>query len=324
MTALDKLKQMIPEDQAIANKALSVAMRGITGITFMSLPQFAKTVSNVQTNYGLPLINAQTSAVPPSSANAVINSVAQGSGPNGTIKIADGIGTAAGCISTGALTNTVTILNSVSTGYLQSCYSTMYNCVTGKYTVNVTEDPLAPAAYQVIIPGGSPAAGNYPASPVSSAATAINDAFANGLIPVTRSAISGIQSSYPAQAAALNSNWGNMVNQLNREKAIQTKANLNYANLQPNSTSAIYGFVLGLPQYGQDTTDGGASWFIESIANMNIIGGQATVGALRQGQSNLGSTGVSTNSNIPSAPNPPPAQATLSPAQYPYPPPVVN
>jgi hypothetical protein len=50
-TPLDQLSQMIPPDQALANKALAVSMLQITNISTLSLPAFATVVANVQTMY---------------------------------------------------------------------------------------------------------------------------------------------------------------------------------------------------------------------------------------------------------------------------------
>jgi hypothetical protein len=323
MTALDKLSQMIPADIALANKALASSMLGVTGIRTMTLPNLANTTVNIQTNYGLPLVNAQTAAVSTTTVASIIGAVGTGTGPNGTVTIMDGLGTAAGWISTDAMTNTIAILSTMSTGYLQLGYQNMLNTVNGTYVIHVEGPPSPPdpptyLGYQVVIPSG-PGAGTYPASPATTAAIAINDAFTNGLIPAVRSVISGFSGSNPTQYASLNSNWSNIVNQLNLEKSIQTKANLNFANLVPNSTESIYGFVLSLPSNGQDTSVGGSNQFIQAVADKTTIGGQAIIGTLRQGQSNVSGTGVGTNSNVPVAPNPPPPQATLTPAQYPYP-----
>jgi len=323
MTALDKLSQMIPADIALANKALASSMLGVTGIRTMTLPNLANTTVNIQTNYGLPLVNAQTAAVSTATVASIIGAVGTGTGPKGTVTIMDGLGTAAGWISTDAMTNTIAILSTMSTGYLQLGYQNMLNTVNGTYVIHVEGPPSPPdpptyLGYQVVIPSG-PGAGTYPPSPATTAAIAINDAFTNGLIPAVRSVISGFSGSNPTQYASLNSNWSNIVNQLNLEKSIQTKANLNFANLVPNSTSSIYGFVLSLPSNGQDTSVGGSNQFIQAVADKTTIGGQAIIGTLRQGQSNVSGTGVGTNSNVPVAPNPPPPQATLTPAQYPYP-----
>lgn len=323
MTALDQLSQMIPADIALANKALATSMSSITGITTMTLPNLANTTANVQTNYGLPLVNAQTSAVSTATVASIIGSVGTGTGANGTVTIMDGLGTAAGWISTGAMANTLTILSTMSTGYLQLGYTNMLNTVNGAYTIHVQPDPPTDPptylGYQVVIPSG-PGAGTYPGSPVATAALAINAAFTSGLIPAVQAVISGFSGSNPTQYASLNANWSNIVNQLNLEKSIQTKATLNFANLVPNSTESIYGFVLSLPTNGQDTSVGGANQFIQAIADKTTLGGQAIIGTLRQGQSNVSGTGVGTNSNVPVAQTPPPPQATLTPSQYPYPP----
>jgi hypothetical protein len=89
MITLDRLQQIIPADQALANKALSVALGQITGIQTVQLPTFANTVSGMQTTRDLPLITALTTAVPSSVANYYTSTLASGGGPNGDIRIAD-------------------------------------------------------------------------------------------------------------------------------------------------------------------------------------------------------------------------------------------
>lgn len=162
-TPLDQLSQMIPPDQALANKALAVSMLQITNISTLSLPAFATTVANVQTMYGLPLINAQTSAVSTATTNAIIASAGTGTGANGTIYINNLMGTAAGTVVTKALTNTVTTINSLSTAGLAQVYRDMLNTVTGVYG-NVINGPI-------VIPSGL-AAGTYPAAKAASLAFA--------------------------------------------------------------------------------------------------------------------------------------------------------
>jgi hypothetical protein len=110
-----------------------------------------------------------------------------------------------------------------------------------------------------------------------------------------------------------------MMTQLNTEKIVQQSATIDFANLTPGSNPPIYSFVLSLPQYGQDTAANGAFQYLESVADLTNLTGQTLVAALRQGQSNITSTGIATTSNVPVNPNPPPPEATLIPAQYPYP-----
>ena len=96
MTALNQLSQIIPQDQALANKALAVSLQGITGISSLTLPQIASAEGNFQTTAGLPLISAQKQAVPPATAYVLLQATATGSGPNGSLGIVDFLGTAAG------------------------------------------------------------------------------------------------------------------------------------------------------------------------------------------------------------------------------------
>ena len=313
MIALDRLSQIIPQDQALANKALSVSMQGITGISTMTLPGLASTTGNVKTNFGLPAVNAQTAPVSANTAAYFNNNLAKGTGPNGTIVIEDILGTAAGYVSTKALTATTTTLATMNTSYLLSCYTTMLNCIQGVYTEPDITDPLL---FQVNIPSGLPGAGIY--GPFATANLAINDAFSTGLLPATNSAIAGVISTYPTQTTSLNTNFSDMINQLTKEKNLQTKATLDFTQLIANSQESIYGLVFSLPGYGQDTQVGGTAQFFESLAVMSNLSGQSIVAVLRQGQTAINGTGVGTNNNIPANGAPAP-QAPLIPSNYPYP-----
>lgn len=313
MTALDQLTTIIPADIALANKALAASMTGITGVSQMSLPQLAQTTANVQSMFGLPQLNAQTSAVPPAAAANVLATIGTGSGQSGTIKVVDILGTAAGEVSTKALTSSAATLLTMNTDELLSCYDNMYLTVTGAFT---EPDETDPAQFQVNIPSG-PGAGIY--GPFATANLAINDAFVAGLVPAAQSLVVSTAGANPSQTAVLNKNFNDMIAQLNLEKAQQAKANLVFANLTPNCTQAVYSFVFSLPSYGQDSTVGGPNQFLQALAAMGNYGGQAIIGTLRQGQTNLGGSGVGSNAQVPSNPNPPIPQAPLSKSSYPYP-----
>ena len=299
MIAYDRLSKIIPADQALAAKALATSLQQIAGITNMSLPVLANTVSQLQTTNNLPLVSALTQAVPANVANVFINS-AGGTGTNNTVLIIDILGTAAGTVHTQALTNTVAQFNTMNLVSLTSTYTTMANVVNGDYGDPVT-GPV------VILTG--PYANTY---------TNADDAFGNALIPGAQSEISNTVAAYPTQVTTLNQDWGNMANQLVLEQNQQANANLNFSELQANSTSSIYGFIQSLPSYGADTTEGGTTQFLESVANLTDFTGQSIVASLRQtiNQTVLTAAGIQTNSNIPSNPNPPPPQANLIPATY--------
>ena len=299
MIAYDRLSQIIPADQALANKALATSLQQIAGITNMTLPVLANTISNLQTTSNLPLVTAQTQAVPANVANVFINS-AGGTGNNNTVLIIDILGTAAGTVHTQALTNTVAQFSTMNLVSLTSTYQTMSNVVTGIYG--------NPIAGPVIITTG-PYANTYANATV---------AFSNALIPGAQSEISNIVVGYPTQVTTLNQDWIDMANQLVLEQNQQANANLNFSQLQANSNSSIYGFIQSLPQYGADTTEGGTTQFLEAVADLTDFTGESIVASLRQTQNQrvLTAAGIQTNSNVPVAPNPPPPQANLIPATY--------
>ena len=313
MTALDKLSQIIPPDQALANKALSTALQQITNISSLNLPRLANAVRNVQTNFGLPLVNAQKTAVDPAVANNISNTLGVGSGTNGTLTIDDSMGIAAGLVVTSAFNNVITLVNSMDLSNLANIYTDMTATANGTY---------GPATGPITIITG-PAAGTYDninAAFSGQEANANAGTGGNGLIPsVNSNVIPNIIAVYPSQTTSLNSNWGNMMTQLNTEKKVQKSATIDFANLTPGSNPPIYSFVLSLPQYGQDTAANGAFQYLESVADLTNLTGQTLVAALRQGQSNIATTGIATTSNVPVNPNPPPPEATLTKSQYPYP-----
>jgi len=300
MITYDRLSQIVPADQALACKALSVSLQQIAGISTMRLPDLANAVIPQQTTRDLPLISALTVAVPPDVANYFASTVAVGSGPNDSIVVCDIIGTAGGFVSAGAMANTISNLANVNVVSLASTYSTMANVVDGTYG--------DPTTGPVVIPTG-PYANTY---------LDAEEAFANALIPGAQSQIGTVVSSYPSQTANLNTNWNNMAAQLTREISLQAQAGIDYANLVPNSTSSMYSFIFTLPSTGRDTQVGGICQLVESVADYTSFTGQAVIACLREGRNQvaLQSVGITTNADIPSEPNPPAPTANLIPSTY--------
>jgi hypothetical protein len=300
MIAYDRLSQIVPADQALACKALSVSLQQISGVSTMQLPALSAAVIPQQTTQDLPLISALTVAVPPAVANYFANTVAVGSGPGNCIVVVDILGTAAGYVSAGALANTVSNLATVNVVSLTSTYSTMADVVAGTYGDPVTGP--------VTIPTG-PYANTY---------TDAEDAFANALIPGAQSQISTAVASYPSATANLNTNWNSMASQLTLEKNLQAKSGISFANLQPNSTASMYSFIFNLPAYGRDTQVGGTTQLVESVADYTTFTGQAVIASLREGRNQvaLQSVGIATNSSIPADPDPPAPTANLIPSTY--------
>lgn len=331
MIALDRLGQIIPPDLALANKALATSLQQIAGIQNLSLATLSEVAHTVETTRDLPLITAQTQAVPTSVTNYYASNLAQGGGPNGTIRIVDIIGSAGGWPATDVLTQTLEIFATMDLIYLTLVYQTMKEVMDGTYG-----DPIIGP---VIIPSGLPGAGDYYAtssatpnptpppaflvecSAADNAMTGLDGdtpSTGPGLIPVANTTITNLVATYPEQTIKLNTLWNSMAVQVQTEQNLQPKAQLNFANLTASDIGPIYGFIFNLSAYGLDTQSGGMAQFVELIADTTTQGGQAIVACLRQGrnQAVLNSAGINTNSNIPADPATPPPPAKLIPSTY--------
>lgn len=320
MITFSRLQQIIPSDQALANKALSVALGQINGIATVPLPVFSQSVKALETTKDLPLIDALTTAVPPSVANYYTSTLANGGGPNGDIRVVDVIGLAGGWIATDAYLRTVEIFSTMDLTTLTLIYDTMAKALAGDYGPTDT-GPL-------VIPGGRPCAGTYignctppdpgpPPTPGGCDPSAIDLAM-TCLTGTAATEINNLENIYPSQTAELNTLWTSMAQQIERENVLQPLVNLNYGDLTANDRTSIYGFIYSLPNYGVETQEGGTAWFIEAMADLTTLGGQAIIACLREGRNQLAlnTSGIYTNSSIPGDPIPPPPVAELLPSTY--------
>lgn len=314
IAAYRRLSQIIPPDQALANKALSVALSQINGISTSNLPTFARVVKNLETTKDLPLISALTTAVPPSVANYYTSTLAVGGGVNGDIRVVDIIGLAAGWVATDAFARTVEIFATMDLSALTTIYQQMTNALNGTYGSPLDSGPI-------VIPSG-PAAGTYvgtpnPTPPPDYDPSAISLAM-SALTAAAQAEIANLQTVYPNQTTELNTLWASMATQVVSEDSLQTLIKLDYADLTANDKNSIYGFIYNLSSYGTQTEQGGTVWFLESMADLTTLGGQAIIGCLRESRNQvaLGNGGIYTNTRIPSDPVPPPPEAELLPSTY--------
>ena len=120
------------------------------------------------------------------------------------------------------------------------------------------------------------------------------------------------------QVANLNSYFNSMANQVATEQFLQSKAQIDFANLIANNSPTVYSLIYSLPTYGQQQEQGGQAQFWQGVANLSTFTGQSVVAAMREGinKTVLSNAGIQTNSTIPANPNPPPPQANLIPATY--------
>ena len=93
-----------------------------------------------------------------------------------------------------------------------------------------------------------------------------------------------------------------MANLMNLSAKYTSQAGVDYFLLQSGDTSSTKSFVQNLPYYGQLTAEGDAAEFLESLADVTTLGGQAIIGAMREGrnQARLNATGLYNTTQIPS------------------------
>jgi hypothetical protein len=280
MIALDRLQQILPADIALANKALSVTLQQISKNPSIKLKEIASAATPMRTCSDLPLVNNLTQPVPKEVADFFVKEVAVGSGPNGTFIIADFFGSLAGIVGLNYIA-IVNILSEMDTSSLQSIYTTMKFTVSGDY-----------GSGPVVIPAEKPAAGTY---------SSIETAFIDGLIPAALAEIANIIALYPFQVSLLNDRWNSADNQVINEVKLQGKAGLDWSDLGAGDDLAMTAWIRTLPQQGLDLRPGGNHWFIQSIANMQLLSGQSVIGCLREGvnQTSMSSSGVNYATNIP-------------------------
>jgi hypothetical protein len=117
--------------------------------------------------------------------------------------------------------------------------------------------------------------------------------------------IASILASKSVIANYLNTYWNGMGTQLLIEQRTRYKAfnpvevpKDNFANPYP---STIYGFIDSLPQLSQDTRPHMAAQTLEAISNLGTVGGQSTVGMMRQerNQARLQLLGIDQDNDIP-------------------------
>jgi len=306
MITYERLSKIIPADQALACKAVSVSLQQIKNITNLSLPNLATAFAGTVTTRDLNLINALTTAVPASVAAYYTTNYATGTGPGNTLVLTDLLGAAVGVDYITQLNNAVTTINSLAAAgqlaNLTSIYLTMANTVNGVYGDPVTGP--------VTIPSG-PAAGTYANA---------DEAFGNALTPAAITEIGSVVTINPNQTTALNTDFNNMA-----QKVVNESHNLALAGIQINNLNStgdtlgpIMSFVESLPTYGLKKEVNGPVYFLEQVANLTTLGGQAIVGCLREGQNQavLNNVGVGLDTDVPDTSSFPIQVANLIPATY--------
>jgi hypothetical protein len=251
---------------------------------------------------GLPLVANTTTPVPAAVATYYQTNLAKGSGPNGTYLTTDFFGSAAGIpYNEDLATVTSTITAQLAAGTLttlNTVYSYMVNLITDVY--------------------GLPGAINLPAPYNTGNPYASYNAALAVLITGADAAIGTAISAMGTATTTLNTAWTAMTTHSANEAIFQTRASINFSTLTAGAQLPITAFIPALAGYGQETQEGMAAQFLESIANTANQYGQAMVGALREGRNTAGinAVGLKADNDVPQLPNAVPPQATLSSSEY--------
>jgi hypothetical protein len=313
-TGCDELGKIIPPADAVANKAIQLGLQQINNIPNVPLPDLAQavlgavnnpwivtdaylpndlvstgapipeyyratqevpagtdinntaywtptTLGGLSTMSGLPLIQAQTTPVDTSVTDYFANTVATGTGPDGTITTYDVLGLALDADDFAArLIDAADTIDGLGTGL----------------------DDLSQIYVDML--------------------SAANDAAMITLIANANAEIASIGSVHPAEVAAMNTDWVYIANLMNLSARYTTEAGIDYFNLQTGDKNSVYSFVQNLPQYGLLTANGDAAEFLINLADTAILGGQAMVGAMREGQNQarLEANGIYNANQVPS------------------------
>jgi hypothetical protein len=183
----------------------------------------------------------------------------------------------------------------IPSGIAQGTYTATYQTVT-----IIPEPPDPPFEIEVLIE------------------TAGGNAFRTGLIPNAQSFVNSFVSADPTTANVLASDWIDMAQKLISENNQLQAASIVIEDLIPDQRGVVQGFAENLTNYGTDTKVNGTAQFLDQVANKVTIGGQAMIGALRQGRNTavLDTAGIGNNIEIPDTFKEPPPQANIDLAEY--------
>jgi len=297
--AYRELAKIIPADQALANRAIANSLGQIKNIFQLSLPIFTDAVLAMETNAGLSSINSLTQPVPSSVSSNLNALLATGTGPNGTLTLFDFMGATVGIPYTEEFTAAAVTINSMQaanalyylTDTTDGVYTVMQDTLDGVYTTVI--DPGPPADITITIPPGLPGAGTY---------LNLDDAFTVGLLPAAGNIIANIVANNASSVDSLNSNFSIMAMSLAAEKTNLVLAQVNFADLQPNSRSTIMGFGSNLQTIGKDIAPQGQAEFFTELADTSNIYGQAIISSFREGRNvaALDNVGIGADTQIPS------------------------
>ena len=302
-----ELYSATPEDIADANRALANSLGQIKNIFNVTPQQLATVGATLETLKGLDKLDGQV--IPADDTIEYFRTnFAGGSGQNGEYLLTDVIGTPAGWVhddelgaegprlaelqAIGALDNLTrdpgpypgSPTNTNNGIYIVMKYHVLLDSY---YSPIINPGPPPTTTPRWVIPVGLPGAGTY----------GTKGEALQALIDAANTEITSIANQYPLQASQSITAATNITNQLVKEKTTWAKVGINPATTLAGTENPIMQFVTNIHDYGKDTSLGGKAWIFERLANQNSRGGQAIIGAMREGRNiqRLADAGIPTS-----------------------------
>ena len=289
MSEYDRLKKIIPPDQALANQALSRSLRQVKRITDSKLPAIANAISAMESNTNLGLVNALESPLPASVSNFWANVFATGTGAGNTITINDSVGIAAGVNINDQMPVVTGNIQTLAAGnQLISLTANAGNAMSNTNGIYTQMQYCLGNAY-----GAAPV---IPATPYFAGGSFANidAAFSasNGLIAAANTAITSINSTNADTAGNINAAWTAMAAQIQQNQDTLAASGIDIgnvvfgdwanSNISSNQQSEALSLGTRLHAIGLDVEEGGAAQFFEAVANTNSVAGQSLIASLRE------------------------------------------
>lgn len=319
----DELGKIIPPADAVANKAIEVALKQINNVVTTTLPELAEAILGTvdrdwdpeQEYLANDVVKVDTTPAP-----TFYRAKSPGCTP-GTFTVPPGVDitdtdywteTTLGGLSTMADLPLIQAQTTPVPANVAQFFATEVATGTGPCGVLTTYDVLglaldsndfatrlntATTAINALQTAGSLATLN---TAYTNILVAANDAAVITQIGNANSAIAALSAS--PFVTTLNTAWTYMANLMNLSAKYTSQAGVDYFLLQSGDTNSTKSFVQNLPYYGQLTAEGDAAEFLESLADVTTLGGQAIIGAMREGrnQARLNASGLYNNTQIPS------------------------
>lgn len=314
----DELGKIIPQADAVANKAIQVAVQQIPGIADSTLPALAETVRGYTDRPWTPTQpyltnNVVANGEPVPEFYRAQQDVPVGIDINNTNywepTTLRGISTMANLPLVQALTTPVPasavnfFANDIATGTGPG--GTITTCdVLGTaidYNNLAAEFDAARIAILTLETLG---ALNTLKTIYGDMLTSANDAAMQAYITAANNEIVAIAAAQPALVATLNTAFVNISQSLVDEKDLQIFAGIDYFDTVSGAKISTLAFVQSLPTYAQLTAECEAAEFLEQIADTSTIGGQAIIGAMREARNQqvIQQSNLFMFNNVPSDP----------------------